>query len=371
VLMGAGFATSRFATQQDTPTSDQLWVKAILHSLPLGAIDTSRAPVFYRRAIAQSDNPGPLCVALGDYLRGPVPASLAFRTALETADVEGLSGEYDKAFEEALSLIEGGDEALAAYLTAIRLSPDNPVSHFRVAVYGQGAIGLQSACWLSQNDPDNALGPYLEAMYALKSNPRTLLELVRKANARPTLRIYDDPLPAHVQGTYPSAYEEIGVAHQSVTAAALRHIMDVQNSMVDLANPLRDGIDLVLGRLYEIANDVTHPDSHAAIAAHQASCHQLIFNQSGSFLLTVRGYLRSKRSFELVQSRFQSGSPAYVAAFAQHEDIERFRKLMHERWDPQYELPAIDAESIFSGMADPVLNKVNLLKEIQSESRTP
>lgn len=375
VLMAAGFTAFRLATRQNTPTSDELWVQAILHSLPLGDIDTSRAPVFYRQAIARSDHPGPLCVALGDFLRGPVPASSTFTTALDQADVEEFSDEYQaafySAFQEALSIVEGGDEALAAYATAIRLSPNDPVSHFRVAVYDHGEPGLRSARWLSQHDPENALGLYLEATYVVEMNPRAAIALIRQANDRPALRVYDDPLPTHVQGTYPDAYDEIGVRHHRVTLTALRHLMNVQNSIVEITNPLSDRIESVLDRLHEIGNDVTHPDAHAAIAAHHASCHQLIFNQSGSLRLTVIGFLRYKRSFELAQARFEPGTPHYDAALLKHKEMEQFRRLMREHRGRDHERIAIDVEAIFSGLSDPVLDKVNQLREIQSEARAP
>lgn len=373
VLGIAVFAISTIPDRQELSDPEKLWATAVLHSLPARDVDPETAGNLYLEAIKQTKSPSNMYVAFGDFLRGPLSVSIEWNKVF--AD-DVLLNEFveepelvENLADDVFSIIDGDDQAVAAYLAAIRADPSSPLPRFRVAVYGKNADAVQSARWLSQNCRDNALGPYLEAAAAVQNNSSAVVAFVQEANRRTAIGLYDDPVPSPNGVIFPQFYENF--AGKPVPRSALRKIVDRQNTWLEFRDPLRDAFESVLDHLYEIAQDETNAEFKAAMTAHHASCHQLVFNASGDMLLSLSGIFRYEKSYELIETHFDPNTPEYLNAVLENEQIDRFRQSIKTVWRPRYDkILAIPVDSVFAGESDPVLLKRQLVREIQADALT-
>ena len=384
MLIVATFLTARVDVH--TPrrkSAQQLWAKAVLHSFPGTDVEPDIVPQLYALAIARTESPANIYVALGDFLRGPVTFAAALNMLKDNDQVARLTRvpgidepgpmelqEAAEALDRAFSFLSGGDDAVAAYRAAERADPASPLPRFRLAVYAAGEIRLKAARWLSENAPDNAIGPFLEAACIVESDPSSVLTLVAEANRREMFYLYRDPVPEPERITFPGFFEEF--AGRPVPQSVLQVCVHRQNTMLDFADPLNDSLQSVLDRLQEIAEDRDDPRSTTAIAAHQKSCDQIIFNSSGDFGIAISAVIRCQGTIELASEQINRDFAEYARLTETYECIERFTKLAKSKWSPRSrQIRQFGREDIMSRAANPVLLEEELVKTIQAMALDP
>jgi hypothetical protein len=190
------------------------------------------------------------------------------------------------------------------------------------------------------------------------------------AVSRPTISLPPDVIPLSADTTFPSFFDQH--SGQPVSAGALEYIVHRQNTWFDFNDSFRNGIQLVLDHIMEIAIDCGDARSEDAILIHQQACHQLIFNQSGNLSLSLLGVFRHVSSHRLLTERVASDDPAFAVCERQHRQVERFRKLLASHWEPRHEkIRGISPDLIFSGTAYPVRAETELVLEVQSMALQP
>lgn len=367
-------AVGQFSARHQTSEPSELWANAILYSFDRGEDASKRTLRRFAEAIAASDNASNIYVSLGDYLRGPVPFANAWnkafgddeKLAAATSDPDGLYASVDGI----ISIMDGDDQAAAAYVAAVREDPDNRLAHFRVALYGDTDEGIASARWLITNDSSNALGLYLEAAHAIACAPDSVLPLMQAAVSRPAIHLPSDVVPDPGTATFPESFEHF--SGQPVSKSALGFIVHRVNTMFSFDDPLGSAIELVLAHILQIADDCGDPRSETAILIHQQLCHQLVFNTSAELFISFSGIFQHEDSYQLLLSRLAPTHPMVQTCELKHKQVQRFRELLKSHWRPgREEIRKFTPEMILSGAVNAVAAETALVTQIQKMALQP
>lgn len=318
-------------------TTNQLWSEAILHSLPAKGVDPTHAPSLYLTAIRNSSSPANIAqlhVAFGDFLDGPLPVSVSWNEMFEDEQRVFQAGRdrtvADAMVQEVWDLVHNDNAAVTQYRKALECDPNQRVAHFRLATLATGDDALRSMRWMTEHDPQNALGPLLEASRLVEGDTIEFLTLVQKATQRTDLFFYPDPLPEPCRITFPRMYDEL--EGRPVPFPVLKLIAKRQTEIMrNISDPLRHHIESVLARLVELSK----PDSMSrkdAVRLHQRLCHQVMFNSSLSLSPFFAAYSSHLETWKTMESLWPDDSDEMKFARIQHEQMNRYRRFISTEW---------------------------------------
>ncbi|MFO0975782.1 MAG: hypothetical protein U0996_05250 [Planctomycetaceae bacterium] len=373
-LVCISFFVMRLSDRQLSPTPADLWASAILYSFEPEE-DASRKTLHrFAEAISVADNPSDVYISLGDYLRGPIPVAGAFKKAFGDREKLAVAAARQdvlyNSIDQIFSVMNGGEESVAAYVAAVKASPGSRLAHFRVGVYGDSDASLASSQWLTRHDSTNALGLYLEAAHAVRRDTDSTLELLGTAVSRPAIFIPPDVVPDPVATCFPPVFGRY--SGRRANKSSLEFIVHRQNTWFDFNDPFRHGVELMLDQVIQIADDCGDPRSTAAIVTHHQACHQLVFNTSANLSLSFIGVFRHQHSYQLLLDRFRPSDPVFKNCEAKQEQILRFRQLLKSHWKQRHQkILEYSPEMIFSGEVNRVAAEAALTAEVQSMALQP